>query len=152
MVEHGAIQGRIIFSKKVCSLFHTHAIAKPRCKLQACNWLSCPTRNEVMKDDHRHFLALLGQPPARMTVEQAAWALNSQPHDIPILVAARLLKPLGSPSPNGPKLFAAIEVINLAKDIQWLAKATNVLHLHWRKKYQRKKDRSSGDAHNDEGS
>jgi hypothetical protein len=30
--------------------------------------------------------------PARLTAEQAAWVLNCQPHDIPILVAAKLLK------------------------------------------------------------
>lgn len=35
-----------------------------------------------MKDDQRHFLALLGQPPARLTVEEAAWLINCQPHDI----------------------------------------------------------------------
>ena len=98
-----------------------------------------------MKDDQRHFLALLGQPAARFTVEQTAWAFNFQPHDIPILVAARLLKPLGSPPRNGPKVFAAVEVINLAKDIPWLAKATNVVHQHWRKKNQRKNNRASGD-------
>ncbi len=37
---------------------------------------------------------LLGQLPARLTAEQAAWVLNCQVHDIPALVAAKLLKPL----------------------------------------------------------
>ncbi len=32
---------------------------------------------------------LLGQVPARLTAEQAAWALNCQAHDVPVLVAAR---------------------------------------------------------------
>jgi hypothetical protein len=43
--------------------------------------------------------------PARLTVEQVAWVLNCQPHDVPILVAARLLKPLGSPPPNSVKFL-----------------------------------------------
>jgi hypothetical protein len=35
--------------------------------------------------------------------EQAAWVLNCQPHDVPILVAALLLKPLGNPPPHSVK-------------------------------------------------
>jgi hypothetical protein len=53
-----------------------------------------------MREDQQRFLALLGQLPARLTAEQAAWVLNCQAHDIPILVSARLLKPLGSPQAN----------------------------------------------------
>jgi hypothetical protein len=37
--------------------------------------------------------------------------LNCQPHDVPILVAARLLKPLGNPPPNSVKLFAAFTAL-----------------------------------------
>ena len=43
-----------------------------------------------MNDDQHRFLTLLGQLPARLTVEQASWVLNCQPHDTPILVTARL--------------------------------------------------------------
>jgi len=53
-----------------------------------------------MRDDQHRFLALLGQLPARLTAEQAAWVLNCQVHDVPVLVVARLLKPLGNPQPN----------------------------------------------------
>jgi hypothetical protein len=69
-----------------------------------------------MSDDQHQFLSLLGQLPARLTVEQAAWVLNCQPHDVPILVAARLLKPLGNPPPNGIKYFAVLEVLESTKD------------------------------------
>jgi len=75
-----------------------------------------------MRDDQHRFLTLLGQLPARLTVEQAAWVLNCQPHDVPVLVAARLLKPLGNPPPNGIKFFAASEVLELTKDRAWLVK------------------------------
>ena len=34
----------------------------------------------------------------RLTSEQVAWVLNCQPHDVPVLVMGRLLKPLGNPS------------------------------------------------------
>ena len=41
--------------------------------------------------------------PARLTAEQTAWVLNCGSHDIPPLIAARLLKPLGNPPANGIK-------------------------------------------------
>jgi len=47
-----------------------------------------------MREDQQQFMRLLGQLPARLTAEQAAWVLNCQPHDVPILVGVRLLKPL----------------------------------------------------------
>ena len=68
-----------------------------------------------MKEEQHRFLILHGQLPARLTVEQAAWVLNCQTHDIPILVAARLLKPLGNPPPNGVKFFAASDVLESTK-------------------------------------
>lgn len=91
-----------------------------------------------MRDDQHRFLSLLGQLPARLTAEQVAWVLNCQAHDIPVLVAARLLKPLGNPQPNSVKYFAALEVLEQARDRAWLAKATNALAEHWREKNQRK--------------
>ena len=87
-----------------------------------------------MREDQHRFLTLFGQLPARLTAEQAAWVLNCQPHDVPILVAARLLKPLGSPPPNSVKFFAATEVVEQAKDRTWLAKVTNALNQHWQTK------------------
>ena len=64
-----------------------------------------------MRDDQHRFLMLLGQLPARLTAEQAAWVLNCQPHDIPALVAARLLKPLANPTANSVKFFATAAVV-----------------------------------------
>ena len=69
-----------------------------------------------MKDDHHHFLTLLGQLPARLTAEQAGWVLNCQPHDIPALIHARLLKPLGNPAANCPKYFATADMLEIAED------------------------------------
>jgi hypothetical protein len=92
-----------------------------------------------MKDEHHRFLALTGQLPARLTSEQAAWLLNCQAHDVPILVAARLLKPLGNPAPNGIKFFCTADVLESAKDRSWLAKITNTVNQHWHKKNARQK-------------
>lgn len=87
-----------------------------------------------MKEEQNQFLRLLGQLPARLTAEQTAWVLNCQPHDVPVLVVARLLKPLGNPQPNSVKFFAALEVLALAKDRVWLAKVTNALNQRWQRK------------------
>jgi len=92
-----------------------------------------------MKEEQWRFLTLLHHVPARMTVEQAAWLLNCQAHDIPILVAARLLRPLGNAPPNSVKYFAAPEVLELTKERTWLVKVTNALNDHWRQRNARRK-------------
>ena len=58
-----------------------------------------------MKEEQQQFLRLVGQAPARLTAEQVAWVLGCQPHDVPVLIATRLLKPLGSPLPSSVKYF-----------------------------------------------
>ena len=93
-----------------------------------------------MKDDQHRFLSLLGQLPARLTAEQAGWVLNCQPHDIPALVASRLLKPLGNPAQNSTKYFATADVLELTKDRAWLVKVSNTICQHWQKQNARKKD------------
>ena len=87
-----------------------------------------------MKEEQHQFLSLVGQPPARLTVEQAAWVVGCQSHDIAILVTSRLLKPLGNPPLNGIKFFATSDVLELVKDRSWLAKMTNTVNQHWQKK------------------
>jgi hypothetical protein len=55
-------------------------------------------------------------------------------------VAARLLKPLGNPPSNSVKFFAALEVLEQAKDRTWLAKVSNTLNQHWQKKNAAKRN------------
>src|SRR5579863_10627316 len=86
-----------------------------------------------MKEDQHRFLSLLGQLPVRLTAEQAGWVLNCQPHDIPALIHARLLKPLGNPSANGTKYFAAADLLETVKDRSWLVKMTTAINQHWQK-------------------
>ena len=95
-----------------------------------------------MREEQHQFLALLGRLPARLTAEQTAWALNCQPYDVPVLVAARLLKPLGNPPPNGVKYFATADVLELMADRAWLVKATNAVNQFWQKKNAHRKGRS----------
>ena len=101
-----------------------------------------------MKDDQHRFLSLLGQLPVRLTAEQAGWVLNCQPHDIPALINARLLEPLGNPSQNSTKYFATADVLELTKDRAWLGKVTNTISQHWQKQNARKKNRSADGLQN----
>lgn len=59
--------------------------------------------------------------------------LNCQTHDVPILVAARLLKPLGNPAANAIKFFASAELREQAEDRTWLVRVTNAVNQHWQK-------------------
>jgi hypothetical protein len=101
-----------------------------------------------MKEEQHQFLRLLGQLPARLTAEQAAWVLNCQPHDVPVLVAGRLLKPLGNPAPNGIKFFATSELLELVKDRAWLVKMTNAVNQHWQRNNASKKGRLTDNLQN----
>ena len=104
-----------------------------------------------MREHQQQFMRLLGRLPARLTAEQAAWVINCQPHDVPILVAARLLKPLGNPLPSSVKYFAALELLELVKDRVWLAKVTNALNQHWQNKNAAKKNRPAISSQNGHG-
>src|SRR5580692_78142 len=88
---------------------------------------------QSMKDDQQKFLALLGEPPARLLAEQVAWVLNCQPHDIPILVSARMIKPLGNPAANGIKFFATSDILELGNDHVRLSKMTQAITQHWKR-------------------
>lgn len=96
-----------------------------------------------MNDEQRQFLSLLRQPPARLTAEQTAWVLNCLPGDIAVLVAARLLKPLGNPLPNGTKYFSGTELLQLAGDRAWLTRMTSALQQYWHTKNHRRNGRAT---------
>jgi hypothetical protein len=75
--------------------------------------------------------------------------LNCQSSDVPILVGARLLKPLGNPSPHSVKYFAASELLEQVEDRTWLAKVTNALNQHWQKRNAAKKNCPANGFQND---
>src|SRR5215472_1516846 len=93
-----------------------------------------------MREDQYRFLSLLGQLPARLTAEQAGWVLNCQAHDVPALVNARLLKPLGNPAQNSTKYFATVDILELLRDRSWLHRVTTVINQYWQRQNRRKKD------------
>jgi len=76
--------------------------------------------------------------PGRLDVTQTAKLLGFGVHDIQILMAVGKLTPLGDPAPNAPKWFAAVELIRLAADQDWLHKATKEIAKYWRRKRERR--------------
>ena len=62
--------------------------------------------------------------PARLDVVATAKLLGFAESDIQVLMAVGKLTPLGDPAPNAPKWFAAVEMIRLGADEDWLNKAT----------------------------
>jgi len=80
--------------------------------------------------------------PARLNATQAAWYLGFEPHEIPILIAASLLKPLGHPARNGTKFFSTQALDQLRRDEKWLARASDAICEYWRERNAR--NRSCG--------
>ena len=76
--------------------------------------------------------------PARLHSSEVAGMLGFQEHDIPVLVVARLLIPLGKPVANAPKYFALVDVLSAGQDREWLSQATKILTKYWKDKSSRK--------------
>ena len=75
--------------------------------------------------------------PARLTSEQAAWLIGCQPHNLPALVAAKQLKPLGNTPVNAVKYFCTAEVLELCQDRNWLARVTTAIQNDWARRNAR---------------
>jgi hypothetical protein len=76
--------------------------------------------------------------PAMMNPEETALFLGCFPHDIPILVAHGLLKPLGNPVQSSVKYFAKVVLEELEKDVEWLHRAKATIGNHWSMKNARR--------------
>jgi hypothetical protein len=90
-----------------------------------------------MNQDTERFLNLRNLPD-QLTAIQVAAKLNLSPHEIPVLVAKGLLKPLGHPAPNGPKYFLTATLKDLERDEKWHGKVRDALQEYWRYKNSRK--------------
>ena len=76
--------------------------------------------------------------PARLDATQAAWFLGFEPQEIPMLVAAGLLKPLGHPARNSTKFFATETLEQFRRDEKWLARASDAIASYWRERNARR--------------
>jgi len=85
--------------------------------------------------------------PAMLNMAQTAVLLGLAEHDIPVLVHARLLQPLGNPPTNAVKHFATLQVMDLAGEITQLGKIRNAVYEHWRTKNANKTSVESKSCH-----
>jgi|ERR1019366_643491 hypothetical protein len=76
----------------------------------------------------------------RLTATETAAKLGLSPHEIPILVAKGLLKPLGHPAVNAPKFFLTATLTDLERDEKWHGKVADAIQEFWRSKNGRKPD------------
>ena len=72
--------------------------------------------------------------PTMLNAAQTAALIGLAEHDVPVLVSARLLEPLGNPPANAVKHFATIQVLELAGEIAQLNKIRNAVYEYWRTK------------------
>jgi hypothetical protein len=73
-----------------------------------------------------------------LTATQTAWFLGFEPHEIAMLVAAGLLKPLGHPPRNSTKFFSTETLEQIRRDEKWLARASDAICAFWRESNARK--------------
>jgi hypothetical protein len=87
----------------------------------------CDVLDNYANRDICGLLLALRRLPGRLNVEQTAEILGFLPPDIPPLVRAGLLKPLGGGLKNSVKYFAAADIEQAAQDRKWLDKATRAV-------------------------
>jgi hypothetical protein len=100
-------------------------------------------QSKFVNSERKEFLSVI-QLPARVMAEEAAWLLGFAPHDIPVLVSAGLLKPLGHPPASGTKFFATAALLKLRDDINWLSRASDAIVRHWQEQNVRKSKAQNG--------
>ena len=72
--------------------------------------------------------------PAMLNMAQTAVMLGLAEHDIPVLIAVGLLKPLGNPPANAVKYFSTVEILATAGESSILDKIRSTVYEYWRAK------------------
>jgi len=84
--------------------------------------------------------------PVFMTKEKVAEALGVATHNIPPLMRAGLIKPLGRPGRYCVKHFSRDALAEKFASPEWLDKVVAAIHRHWRNKNARKRTRQPQSA------
>ena len=79
----------------------------------------------------------------RIDACQAARILGFPDSDLPVLIRAKLLRPLANPGPTSPRFFAATEIRQLAASRDWLDKAQRAVSQHNQRRNSRRAHGSS---------
>jgi len=97
-----------------------------------------------MNPDSPLKLETLEKFPVFLTKEKVAEALGIATHNIPPLVRAGLLKPLGHPGRYCVKHFSRDALAEKFANQEWLDKVMAAIHRHWRNKNARKRSKLAG--------
>ncbi len=105
------------------------------------NWPGriAPAQSCTAGATERSFLLNVTRLPARVDSSGAAILLGFAAHDIPVLVAAKLLVPLGRPRPTSVEYFCVAVLAGHAENPAWLSKATACVGAYWEGKNKRRK-------------
>jgi hypothetical protein len=72
--------------------------------------------------------------PARLNADQAAALIGVPASGIALLIASKLLRPLGAPVQNSMKVFASVDLEERCRDPKWLDRVTRCIEEHHREK------------------
>ena len=78
--------------------------------------------------------------PARLDKQQVCWALNCEWHDLPALMRAKLIVPLGKPEKNGKKYFETEAILQESRDRKWLVKMSEAIRTNWQERNESAED------------
>ena len=90
-------------------------------------------KDRPLSSERERFLNLR-HLPAQLSASEASHLLGCAPHDVPVLVAKGLLKPLGNPTPNAVKYFARVTLEELCDDAKWIFRVRATIIEFWRMK------------------
>jgi hypothetical protein len=102
-------------------------------EVQAARAQTAQTKPPLISAQARELLNLR-RLPAMLNVQQTAVLLGLAEHDIPVLLNAGFLQSLGDPQPNAVKYFAAVQVLELAGELDVLNNIRRAVSEHWRGK------------------
>ena len=95
------------------------------------------TKDQILFDDGEQEELELNLKKQLGGMRQLALSYRKGADDIQVLMSVGKLTPLGDPAPNAPKWFAAVEIIRLVADQDWLHKATKEISKYWKSKRER---------------
>jgi hypothetical protein len=86
---------------------------------------------KTVRDQDSKWLFSAARLPGIIESDEAAALLGIQPHAVPILIAAKHLKPLGKPSEKASKKFSADYIKELSCDRKWQDQAIRIIDAYW---------------------
>jgi hypothetical protein len=86
---------------------------------------------KTVRDQDRKWLFSAVRLPGILESDEAAVLLGVPPHTIPILIAAKHLKPLGKPREKSSKKFSTDYIDDLSHDQKWQDHAVRIIETYW---------------------